>query len=83
MTVTVGNANVDVDAMVGDNTIVGVNAAAGVTVFVGVNVATDVSVNVSAVAVMSVLVGMTCPSLEGAQAEANRKIMKAIRTIFN
>jgi len=63
--------------MVGDNTIVGVNVAAEVTVFVGVNVATGVSVK------LSLVVGVTCSSVEGAQAETNRKIIKAIRDIFN
>jgi hypothetical protein len=83
LTITVGNANVGVAVMGGDNTIVGVDVAAEVIVFVGVNVALGVSVKLSAVAVIFVLVGVTCSSVEGTQAETNTKIIKAIQDIFN
>jgi hypothetical protein len=85
LTVTVGNANVGVAvcAAVGDNTIAGVSVAGGVNVFVGVKVAAGVSVNVSAVAVTVVGVGAAGSSVEGTQAETNKKIIRAIRTIFN
>jgi hypothetical protein len=78
LTVTVGNANVGVAVTVG------VNANVGVRVFVGVTVKVGVEVFVSAaVAVMAVAVTVDGSSVEGAQAETNRKIMKALRTIFN
>jgi hypothetical protein len=69
--------------MVGDNTIVGVNVTAGVKVFVGVIAAASVSVDVSAVAVIALAVGVAPSSVEGVQAETTRKIIKAIRDIFN
>jgi hypothetical protein len=82
LTVTVGNTNVGVTVRVGDNLIVGVKVTAGVNVFVGVKVAAGVSVSVSAGAVMIGAVGVACSSLEGAQAETNRKISKMILYIF-
>ena len=58
---------------------VGVNANVGVRVFVGVTVKVGVEVFVSA----AVAVKVAGSSVEGAQAETNKKIIKAIRTIFN
>ncbi len=84
LTVTVGNANVGVAvcAAVGDKTIVGVNVTAGVNVFVAVKVAAGVSVNLSAVVVTVAAVGVGCTSVEGAQAETNKKISKMIPYTF-
>jgi hypothetical protein len=80
LTVTVGNSNVGVAVIVGDNTIVGVNLAVGVNTPVGVRVkvAIGASVEGSTVAVMVVLVGVARSSVEGAQAETNRKISQKI-----
>jgi hypothetical protein len=56
---------------------VGVNVTVGVKVSVGVNVASGVSVHI-VVEVTAIEVGVTSPSVEGAQAEPNKKIIKMI-----
>jgi hypothetical protein len=85
LTVTLGNANVGVAEMVGDNSIVGVKVIVGsgvaVRVCVAVTVASGVSVHAS-VAVITGSVAAACPPVEGAQAETNRKINKMILYIL-
>ena len=78
-TVTVGKSNVGVVvcAAVGEDPIVGVNVAVEVTVSVGVELASGVSVKV-VVAVLATAVAIACSSVEGKQAERNKKINKMI-----
>jgi hypothetical protein len=71
LTVAVGNAKVDVAVMVG------VNVTVGVKVSVGANVGSGVSVSV-VVDVTAGTVGVAGTSVEGVQAETNRKINKMI-----
>jgi hypothetical protein len=72
-----GNANVGVAVTVGDNANVGVRVFDGITVKVGVGVFASV-----AVAMMTGAVGVVGSSVEGAQAETNRKISKMILNTF-
>jgi hypothetical protein len=79
LTVTLGNANVGVAVMVGDNSMVGVKVTvgAGVDVLVRVAVGSGVSVAFS-VAVGTGRVGAGGSCVDGAQAERNRKINRMI-----
>jgi hypothetical protein len=61
---------------------VGVNVIVGVRVFVRVKMAVGVSAKVTSVAVMAGAVGVACSSVEGAQAETNRKINTMILYAF-
>jgi len=88
-TVTVGKSNVGVAVTVEVDVIVGVNVEVGVKTFVGVrvivSVADGVSVEAFTVAVSSfnaVVVAVVCCSVEGTQAETNRKINKMILWTF-
>jgi hypothetical protein len=64
--------------MVGLTLTVGVEAL----VDVGVNVASGVSVEDSDVDVLLIPVGVVCSSVEGAQAETNKKIIRMILHTF-
>jgi hypothetical protein len=80
LTVTLGKLKVGVAVMVGDNSMVGVGVkvGTGVSVLVVVTVACGVSVKTCVVAVAAGAVGVADSSVEGAQAEVNRKINNMI-----